>query len=142
MRQRYDWTGTRSYPTGGPHGPDPWAMLPLTGGGAPAARGEFAGRGPRNYRRPDDSIREELCERLARDPEVDPSEVEVMVTDGDVLLTGNVDTREARRRIEDLAYEVSGVRDVDNRLRVGTVVHAPRPELSAADFDMPWPRRS
>ena len=115
-------------------------MLPLTGGASEPPESNFAGRGPRNYRRPDASIREELCERLARDPKVDPSDIEVMVTDGDVLLTGSVDTLATRRWIEDVAYRVSGARHVDNHLRVGTIVHAPRPEISAADFDMPWPR--
>lgn len=104
-------------------------------------RGRFAGRGPRSYRRPDAAIREELCERLVYDPELDPSEVEVMVTDGEVLLTGTVDSREDRRRIEDTAFAVFGVREVQNLLRVGTVVHAPRPEVSPDEFDMPWPSR-
>lgn len=101
---------------------------------------DFTGRGPRNYRRSDASIREDVCERLTRDGHLDPSDVEVMVVDGKALLTGTVGSRSDRRRAEDIAYDVFGVRDVDNKLRVGTVIHAPRPDISGADFDMPWPR--
>jgi hypothetical protein len=110
-------------------------------GSSAVPSGPFSGRGPRSYRRSDASIREDIGERLARDPDVDPSEVELMITDGEVLLTGTVDSREDRRKIEDIAWQVSGVRDVQNRVRVGTVVHAPRIEVSAGDFDMPWPGR-
>lgn len=111
-------------------------------GSAVAPSGPFVGRGPRNYRRSDESIREDIGERLARDPEIDPSEVEVQVTDGEVLLTGTVGSRADRRRIEDMAWEVSGVRQVQCQLRVGMAIHAPRIEVSADEFDMPWPRRS
>lgn len=97
---------------------------------------DHRGRGPRGYRRSDSSIREELCERLTRDPVIDPSDVEVVVGEGDVLLVGTVDDRETRRRIEDLAYAVAGVREVENLLRVGTSIHAPRPDVSAGDFDL------
>lgn len=106
-----------------------------------AVPGPFTGRGPRNYQRSDASIREDIGERLTRDPDIDPSEVEVTVTGGEVLLTGSVASRADKRKSEDLAWEVSGVRDVQNRLRVGMVVHAPRIEVSADEFDMPWPRR-
>lgn len=102
---------------------------------------DYSGTGPRGYTRPDRSIREELCERLTHDPDVDPSDVEVMVVDGEVLLTGTVETREVKRRIEDVAHDVIGVRDVDNRLRIGLTLHAPHPDTSADDFNMPWPRR-
>ena len=97
---------------------------------------DHRGRGPRGYRRSDSSIREELCERLTHDAAIDPSGVEVVVGEGDVLLVGTVDDRETRRRIEDLAYAVSGVREVDNLLRVGTGIHAPRLDVSAGDFDL------
>ena len=36
-----------------------------------------------------------------------------------VILKGHVDTREAKRRAEDLVESISGVRHVENRLRVG-----------------------
>lgn len=122
-------------------GTDPIGDPVALGARGSGPTGPFSGRGPRNYRRSDASIREDIGERLTRDPELDPSEVEMMVTDGEVLLTGTVASRADRRKIEDIAWQVSGVRDVQNRLRVGMVVHALRIEVSADEFDMPWPRR-
>lgn len=80
--------------------------------------GPYAGRGPRGYRRPDERIRDEICERLARAGDVDASDVEVDVRDGDVLLAGTVGDRRERRRADDIAASAAGVRDVFNHLRV------------------------
>lgn len=116
---------------------DPFARAdddPASGRGS-----DFSGRGPRGYRRSDGAIREDLCERLTRAHDVDPADLEVLVADGEVVLTGTVETRELKRRIEDIALDVFGVREVDNRLRVGLAIRAPRPDVSAEDFDMPWP---
>lgn len=81
-------------------------------------RGQFAGRGPKGWRRSDDRIREDINERLTDHPDVDASEIEVMVQNGEVTLTGEVGDRETKRLAEDLADRVSGVRDVHNQLRV------------------------
>lgn len=96
-----------------------------------AADRDFTGRGPRGWRRPDTSIREDLCERLLAHGEIDAREVEVTVANGEVLLTGEVDTRATKRAIEDLAYGVSGVRDVNNLLTIGPA----RPDREPADDD-------
>jgi osmotically-inducible protein OsmY len=80
--------------------------------------GPYKGVGPRGWRRQADRIQDDVAERLARDPSVDASDVEVTVTEGDVMLQGSVDTRAQRRRAEDLAWSVDGVHDVQNRLRV------------------------
>jgi osmotically-inducible protein OsmY len=80
--------------------------------------GPYKGVGPRGWRRQDDRIQDDVAERLAWDPSVDASDVEVTVTEGDVMLQGSVDTRAQRRRAEDLAWSVDGVHDVQNRLRV------------------------
>src|SRR5438874_1118167 len=48
----------------------------------------FTGRGPKGYRRSDESIRDEVCSRLTRDPDVDPTDVEVTVNDGVVRFVG------------------------------------------------------
>lgn len=89
----------------------------------PASRGgvdrDFTGRGPRGYRRSDQAVREDLCERLAVHGEIDATDVEVSVVNGEVLLTGEVDSRATKRAIEDLAYGVSGVADVNNLLKIG-----------------------
>jgi osmotically-inducible protein OsmY len=77
------------------------------------------GRGPRGYRRSDERIREDINDRLTDHPYLDATDIEVRVTDGEVTLTGSVDSRQAKRLAEDLAESVSGVNNVENRLRVG-----------------------
>lgn len=78
----------------------------------------YTGRGPRNYRRADERIHEDVCERLTADPRVDAFDVEVRVKDGEVTLAGNVNSREEKRRAEDDALSVNGVKDVINELHV------------------------
>jgi BON domain len=78
----------------------------------------FMGRGPKDYRRSDDRIREDVSDRLTDDPLVDASDLTVQVKDSEVTLTGTVENREQKRRAEDLAERVSGVREVTNQLRV------------------------
>lgn len=81
-------------------------------------RGEHRGRGPRSYRRSDDRIREDINDRLTDHPYLDASDIDVVVSNGEVTLTGMVDNRNAKRMAEDIAEEVSGVSNVENRLRV------------------------
>jgi hypothetical protein len=81
--------------------------------------GSFAGRGPRGYRRGDDRIGQDVCEVLTIDPDIDASDIDVIVTDGVVTLVGVVDDRPTKRRAEDLAGDVPGVRDVHNQLQLG-----------------------
>jgi len=76
------------------------------------------GRGPKGYTRSDERIREDVSDRLTDDPYVDASEIEVNVSGSEVTLTGTVDSREARRRAEDIAESVGGVTHVQNNLRV------------------------
>jgi osmotically-inducible protein OsmY len=76
------------------------------------------GRGPRNYRRSDERIREDVSDRLMDDPHIDASDIEVGVANGEVVLTGTVENRFAKRHAEDLAESVSGVTHVQNNLRV------------------------
>jgi hypothetical protein len=76
------------------------------------------GRGPRDYVRPDDRIVDDIISRLTDDDQIDASEILVMVEGGVVTLTGNVPERRMKHRAEDLVAEASGVRDVENRIRV------------------------
>jgi osmotically-inducible protein OsmY len=79
---------------------------------------DYSGLGPRNW--PSDArLFEEVCERLTDDDVVDASDIEVHVNGGEVTLTGRVDSRRQKRRAEDVAFSVGGVRDVMNALRVG-----------------------
>jgi osmotically-inducible protein OsmY len=79
---------------------------------------DHRGRGPRGYKRSDDRIKEDVSDRLADDPWVDASEIEVSVSSGEVTLSGTIDSRETRRRAEDIVERVSGVSYVQNNLRV------------------------
>lgn len=81
-------------------------------------RGRFSGRGPKGYQRDDTRIQEDISEQLTRHPDIDPSEVEISVQDGEVTLTGTVDSKQAKRMIEDIVEQCSGVSDVQNQLRV------------------------
>ena len=81
-------------------------------------RGPFAGRGPKGYQRSDARIREDVCDRLADAPFIDASDIEVVVKEGEVTLSGTVANREQKRRSEDVIDTVPGVKDVQNRLRV------------------------
>jgi osmotically-inducible protein OsmY len=81
-------------------------------------RRSHRGRGPRNYTRSDDTILDEVNDRLTDSHFIDASDIEVDVSSGDVILTGNVDSRYAKRMAEDIAESVSGVKNVENRIRV------------------------
>ena len=78
----------------------------------------YRGHGPRGYVRSDERIREDVNDRLTDDPYVDASDIEVAVSGCEVTLSGTVDDRRAKRRAEDVAESVSGVRYVQNNLRV------------------------
>jgi osmotically-inducible protein OsmY len=80
--------------------------------------GTYRGRGPRGYTRSDDRIREDVNDRLTDDPNLDASEIEVSVNACEVVLSGTVDSRFDKRRAEDIADSVSGVKHVQNNLRV------------------------
>ena len=80
-------------------------------------RAELRGRGPKNYRRSDERIKEDVNDRLG-DGYLDATEIEVAVSNAEVTLTGTVQTRSDKRRAEDIAESVSGVSNVENRLRV------------------------
>jgi hypothetical protein len=81
-------------------------------------REEFRGRSPKDYHRSDERIREDICDRLTDDPSIDPSDVTIKVEGGEVILSGFVATRDEKRRAEEEAERVSGVRDVINQIRV------------------------
>lgn len=78
----------------------------------------FVGRGPRSYRRSDARIEEDVNEELTRHPDLDAGDIEVKVENGEVTLTGTVDSRRSKRLAEDLAERCAGVADVHNRLTV------------------------
>jgi osmotically-inducible protein OsmY len=82
--------------------------------------GEHKGKGPRGYQRSTDRIKEDVCDRLAEDDYVDASEIDIKVEDNEVILTGTVNSREEKRRAEDLVESISGVKNVENRIKVSS----------------------
>ncbi|MGE0005480.1 MAG: BON domain-containing protein [Parvibaculaceae bacterium] len=79
---------------------------------------KFRGRGPRNYARSEDRIREDVCDRLTEDGAVDATDIEVEVSGTEVTLSGTVPSRDQRRRAEICTERVSGVTHVQNNMRV------------------------
>ena len=88
------------------------------GYGSGLGQRSFRGIGPKNYTRSDERIREDVCERLTRDDDLDASGIEVKAEQGVVTLEGTVEERWMKHRAEDIAESCSGVREVDNRIRV------------------------
>ena len=80
------------------------------------------GRGPRGYTRSDERIREDVNDRLTDDPYVDASDIDVIVSGGEVTLSGTVDDRRSKHRAEDIAESIPGIRHVQNNLRVRTTM--------------------
>lgn len=80
-------------------------------------QGGFFGKGPKGYTRSDDRVREDVCDRLSADDELDASDITVTVSTGEVTLEGTVPDRRSKHRAEDLCDSVAGVIDVHNRLR-------------------------
>ncbi|MFY7838094.1 MAG: BON domain-containing protein [Novosphingobium sp.] len=81
---------------------------------------DHRGRGPSDYIRTDERIREDANDRLTDHPFIDARQISVSVTEGEVTLTGTVASRSDKRRAEDCVEDVSGVKHVQNNLRVST----------------------
>lgn len=81
-------------------------------------QGPHRGKGPKNYSRSIERIKEDASDRLADDSLIDASNIDLTVKDGELILSGTVETRFEKRRAENLVESVSGVRDVQNNLRV------------------------
>ncbi len=77
------------------------------------------GKGPRNFSRTDEHLREEVCELFLMNPDLDPRDIVVSVREGVVTLEGRIHRREDRYLAEDLAYGVTGVKDVINLIARG-----------------------
>lgn len=80
--------------------------------------GNYRGRAPKGWARSDERIKEDICERLSEDPQIDASDISVSVQSGVVTLEGNIENRRQKYRVEDLSDACSGVKDVQNRLTI------------------------
>jgi hypothetical protein len=79
--------------------------------------GLFRGTGPKNWVRSEERIHDDVCMRLAHHPQVDATDIEVTIEDGEVTLSGTVPERRMKRMAEEAIEDVLGVRDVHNRLK-------------------------
>ena len=112
----YTEYGRQAY--GGPYGRERFGAREWSSTEGWRVPGPHAGRGPRGYQRSDERIREELNDRLTAHGHIDATDIECRVVNGEVTLTGFVDSRAAKRAAEDIADDLYGVREVHNQLRV------------------------
>jgi hypothetical protein len=82
------------------------------------SRAEGRGKAPKGYRRSDERIREEIAESVMECGEIDASEVQIDVSNGNVTLQGTVSSRRTKNLLEEIADCVSGVEDIDNQIKV------------------------
>lgn len=75
-------------------------------------------RGPKGYTRSDERIKEDVSDCLGRLGDIDASDIEVAVKDGEVTLSGTIEQRYHKHAMEDAVDAVSGVKDVINNIRV------------------------
>ena len=78
----------------------------------------YRGVGPRGYKRSDSRILEDVSDRLSDHPDLDASTISVTVEESEVTLDGEVSSRWDKRCAEACAEAVSGVRDVQNNLKL------------------------
>jgi len=95
---------------------------------------DHRGKGPKGYRASDERVRERLCEMLTDDPRIDATDIDVHVQEGNITLTGLVDSRRTKFLVEELVANTCDT-EVTNRLNVR------RPEDSASSRERArdWP---
>jgi osmotically-inducible protein OsmY len=80
-------------------------------------REPYRGVGPQAYHGEDDWLRDQICMRLADDPQLDASGIVVRVIDNEAILDGAVSSERDAQRAYDLAEDVPGIVFVRERLR-------------------------
>lgn len=76
------------------------------------------GKGPKDFKRTDDRIKELINDALTDDWQIDASDIEVSVQNGEVILSGYVNERTQKRKAADLVENISGVTHLQNRIKV------------------------
>lgn len=105
------------------------AHLGGPGLGIPERSGPHRGRGPAGWSRSDERVREDVCERLADDRFLDASDLEVEVTDGEVVLKGRARGRRDLQHAAAIAAQTPGVRQVRNEIAEPGQDQAESPDL-------------
>ena len=75
-------------------------------------------RGPSEGRHSDERVLRDILESLAENDAIRSGEIDIVVRDGEVTLTGTVADRATRDQAELCVVGVTGVRDVTNHLRI------------------------
>lgn len=81
--------------------------------------GPFTGVGPRNYKRSDERNLEDVNLRLHQHAQIDASDIDVSVNDGEVTLEGTVEDRRMKRMVEANVERITGVIDVHDNQALG-----------------------
>lgn len=79
---------------------------------------DHTGKGPKDYKRADDSIFADVVDMLTRHPEINAEDVQVQVDHGEVILTGFVPHRNMKFLAEDVIELIPGVQEISNQLKV------------------------
>ncbi|MEP6863945.1 MAG: BON domain-containing protein [Deltaproteobacteria bacterium] len=116
---RFGSESDRNYGQSGQSGQSGWNTQQGFSG-QQGTRGPHSGKGPQGFQRPDERVKEMIHEALTDHEHIDATHITVDVKSGEVVLTGTVDDRNAKRLAEDIVERVSGVKDVQNQLRVST----------------------
>lgn len=78
-----------------------------------------SGRYPRSLRKNSDlMIKEKVSEVLTKDKDIDASDIEIIVNQGTVVLSGTVENRDERFRVEMAIESINGVEDIINNLKL------------------------
>jgi len=78
----------------------------------------FAGKGPNGWERSDEHIRDDVCSSLTRHRDVDPSDIEISVVHGTVMLSGTIADAGQKRQVESIVSGVVGVREIQCEIHV------------------------
>ena len=83
---------------------------------ADAAPRPFRGVVPENDA--DRGIRRNLIVAITQDPQLKERQISFLVSNGDVSVTGVVNNEHERKKVNDLAMDIAGVKSVANALRI------------------------
>lgn len=85
---------------------------------AEVQRRHHVGKGPKNFRRSDERVYEDVCDALTHSTHVDATDIVVRVEDGVVELSGVAQERMQKYIAEDLVLDIPGVQEVRNLLTI------------------------
>lgn len=94
------------------------------------------GKGPANFTRSDERIREHVSELLMEHHDIDASNVHVEVKNGEITLTGTVEDRNQRRMIEDVVEGMTGVKDVHMSIKLADRMQGHKSATSSSGPDL------